>query len=199
MTEVFDFASCVDPAHRVKWNIESKINPVQYNQTKGVKDFVTLQHAAFKKSPYYKSITYQSFDWRTLIAMKKLAPEVLTSALIDDTTYFATNGTPSAWLGGVNIDKFGSKKDSIDLKIPRAAASIGAGVLSPYVGNGGGTTELVPFVTKAMVKESHRLGLFVKPWTVNNLTVLADHVSWGIDGTITDCKLFSHFHTKAGH
>lgn len=87
LKEVFDFVSCADPTHQMLWNIESKIDADFPNRTAGVQDFVQKQHAIFQSSPYYRSITvsclhvifnclfklcaqYQSFDWRTLIAMK---------------------------------------------------------------------------------------------------------------------------------
>ena len=57
MQEAFDFVECADPAHQVLWNIESKINPAEPNQTRSVEDFVTKQHEVFAASPYYSSIT----------------------------------------------------------------------------------------------------------------------------------------------
>jgi len=52
LEELFAFGACVDPERKLQWNIESKINPVQTNSTRGVDDFVTAQHKAFLKSPY---------------------------------------------------------------------------------------------------------------------------------------------------
>ena len=57
LQEVFEFAECADPSHQVLWNIESKINAKQINQTRGVEDFVQKQHAIFTASPYKLSIT----------------------------------------------------------------------------------------------------------------------------------------------
>lgn len=93
MQEVFDFVECADPEHKILWNIESKINPQYPNRTLGVEDFVTRQHALFSASFYASQITvrrnslihvvdlniavfqYQSFDWRTLTAMKVVASD----------------------------------------------------------------------------------------------------------------------------
>jgi hypothetical protein len=50
--ELFEFARCADPERTIRWNIESKINPVDANLTRGVDDFVTLQHQAFLRSGY---------------------------------------------------------------------------------------------------------------------------------------------------
>lgn len=65
LKEVFEFVSCADPSHRILWNIESKIDARFPNRTAGVQQFVQKQHSIFRDSPYYRSITYQSFDWRT--------------------------------------------------------------------------------------------------------------------------------------
>jgi hypothetical protein len=98
--EVFDFVACADPHHRMRFNIESKINAQSPNATAAVDEFVTRQLAVFQASPYRNQITvsshlpaakvishdilqYQSFDWRTLVAMKKVKRSQITSALID--------------------------------------------------------------------------------------------------------------------
>jgi glycerophosphoryl diester phosphodiesterase len=136
-------------------------------------------------------IQYQSFDWRTLIAMKELNPHMITSALVELDTALPSTGQPSPWLAGLNLNDFGGPEVTIDVRIARAAASLGADILSPAAGTGGnghGVIAWEPFTTKAMVDEAHRLGVLVKPWTVNNLDVLEDHYSWGVDGTITDCQ-----------
>ena len=52
LDELFEFAHCADPKRVLQWNIESKINPMYPSSTRGVNDFVTLQHQAFLKSGY---------------------------------------------------------------------------------------------------------------------------------------------------
>lgn len=57
--EVFAFARCIDPTKKILWNIESKINAIDPNATKGVNDFVELQLSEFERSGYpLQSITY---------------------------------------------------------------------------------------------------------------------------------------------
>ena len=62
LQEVFDFVGCADPAHQVLWNIESKIDARHPNRTRGVGDFVRLQHEIFAKSPYKDAITVRKFS-----------------------------------------------------------------------------------------------------------------------------------------
>ncbi|KAL0950754.1 hypothetical protein HGRIS_007522 [Hohenbuehelia grisea] len=170
LKETFDFVECADPQHRILWNIESKINAQFPNQTRGVDDFVRKQHALFAASPYRRSITYQSFDWRTLVSMKALDRSVVTAALIQQTTLVGPGNTTSPWLAGVRPESFPGP--TVGEKIAQAAHSIKADILSPSA-----TSSLspvadptlpgyIPFTTKEMIDEAHRLGLTVKPWTV---------------------------------
>ncbi|KAJ7630576.1 PLC-like phosphodiesterase, partial [Roridomyces roridus] len=180
LQEVFDFVECVDPEHTVQWNIESKIDPVLPNRTASVETFVKKQHAIFAASPYRESITFQSFDWRTLIAMKELDPSVITSALVDhETTLPAANGL-SPWLGGLDLNDFGS---TLGIQIANAAHFINASILSPSA------YEIAPTPALAaadMVRRSHQLGMLVKPWTVNRLDIADELLRFGVDGIITD-------------
>jgi hypothetical protein len=52
LREVFEFAQCADPQRQISWNIESKIDPVLPNKTRGVADFVSRQHKEFLDSSY---------------------------------------------------------------------------------------------------------------------------------------------------
>ncbi|KAF9535471.1 PLC-like phosphodiesterase, partial [Crepidotus variabilis] len=191
LDELFDFAHCVDPKRVIEWNIESKINPVDINSTRGVNDFVTAQHKAFLNSGYPLSqITYQSFDWRTLIAMKALDKRIPTSALIDDTTIYGPSNTTSQWQAGLVIDSFEGATSGE--KVANAAAYIKAQVLSTAaVSSQGNATDpadpgYVPFTTKAMIDQAHKNGVLVKPWTADRLNIVSQLLDWGADGIISD-------------
>jgi hypothetical protein len=62
LDELFKFAHCADPERTIQWNIESKINAAIPNSTRGVDDFVTLQHQAFLDSGYRLSHITVSMD-----------------------------------------------------------------------------------------------------------------------------------------
>jgi glycerophosphoryl diester phosphodiesterase len=190
LKEVFDFVECADPSHQILWNIESKIDPEYPNRTLGVADFVDSQHALFAASPYHQSITYQSFDWRTLVAMKALDPSIVISALINDETATMPDNSTSPWLAGIRLDQF--PELSTAAQVAWAARQIGADVLSPSAESSvspspdPAITGYVPFATKEMVDEAHGLGMTVKPWTVNRLNIVEQLLSWKVDGIITD-------------
>ncbi|KAI6045035.1 PLC-like phosphodiesterase [Pisolithus marmoratus] len=193
LKEVFDFVSCADPSHRILWNIESKIDARFRNRTAGVQDFVQKQYSVFRDSPYYRSITYQSFDWRTLIAMKasgllindiqELDPTITTSALIDEKTLFASD-----WLAGLQLDNFPGP--SLGEQMAQAAHAIKANILSPIATvliPSEDPSESVKFTTQSLIDEAHRLGMQVKPWTASRIFCFQLLlVRWGADGIITD-------------
>ncbi|THH05134.1 hypothetical protein EW145_g5014 [Phellinidium pouzarii] len=192
LQEVFDFVDCADPEHKVLWNIESKIDPRFENRTKGVREFVESQHEVFVKSRYKKSITYQSFDWRTLAEMREFDPSVVISALIDDeTAYHPTDPSlPSPWLAGLNLSAFPGP--SFGEKAAQAAHALGASILSPSAESfqtpspDPDVDGYLAFASKEMVREAARLGLRVVVWTVNRLNIVEQVTDWGIDGIITD-------------
>ncbi|EPT04407.1 hypothetical protein FOMPIDRAFT_1040162 [Fomitopsis schrenkii] len=190
MQEVFDFVECADPEHKILWNIESKINPQYPNRTLGVEDFVKRQHALFSASHYASQITYQSFDWRTLIAMKALDSSIPTSALIDDDTAWMPDNSTTPWLAGLRLDSYPGP--TVGHRVAQAARSLGADILSPSAKSFFGTVAdpsmdgYETFTTKQMVDEAHRLGLRVVLWTVNRMNIAEQMLDWKVDGIITD-------------
>ncbi|KAF8213459.1 PLC-like phosphodiesterase [Mycena galopus ATCC 62051] len=179
LQEVFDFVECADPDHLINWNIESKIDAEFPDRTVAVDVFVKNQHAIFAASPYKDVITYQSFDWRSLIAMKKLDPTIITSALVDYETAVTPDNTVSPWLGGLNLQNISGS--SLSVKLANAAHSINASILSPDAYDSPNS-----LTTRELVAQAHYLGMLVKPWTVNSLDMADDLLSWGVDGIITD-------------
>ncbi|KAJ7814158.1 PLC-like phosphodiesterase [Mycena olivaceomarginata] len=171
LQEVFDFVECADADHLIRWNIESKIDAAFPDRTVSVDVFVKNQHAIFDASPYKDSITYQSFDWRSLIAMKKLDPTIITSALVEHDTAVMPDNTVSPNFSG----------SSLGVKLANAAHSINASILSPHA-----TYSPKSLATKEMVDQAHYLGMLVKPWTVNSLDMADELLRWGVDGIITD-------------
>ncbi|KAK0465253.1 PLC-like phosphodiesterase [Desarmillaria tabescens] len=190
LEELFDFVDCVDTEHRMLFNIESKIDADYPNRTRSVDDFVEYQYAAFAKSPYLYSITYQSFDWRTLIGMKSKNSAITTAALISSGTAVGADNNASAWLAGLNLDSFRGATQGE--RVARAADAIDADILSPSDVSDNSPVEdpnkdgFIYFTTEEMISTSHSLGREVKPWTVNRLNIAQQLLMWGADGLITD-------------
>lgn len=187
LEQVFEFVQCADPERRIQWNIESKINAQFPDRTRSVSDFVKYLHQAFVVSQYRHSITFQSFDWRSLVAMKALDPFIVTSALIAPETATMPDNSTSPWLAGLRLDSFPGQ--TIGEQIAEASHAIRADIVSPedvvQVARCP-TPQYMPFTSRSLVRRAHELGLLVKPWTVNRLDRVEELLDWGVDGIISD-------------
>ena len=117
--------------------------------------------------------TLQSFDWRGLVAAKRLAPEIATACLSIESSGMDTvrrgGPGPSPWLAGLDLAAHGGS-------VPRLAKAAGCAVWSPFWRN----------VSADSVREAHAAGLKVVPWTVNAAEDMGRLVDLGVDGLITD-------------
>lgn len=79
LQEVFDLVKA--KGSRVEFNIETKISPARPEQTPTPERFAALLLEAVRKNGLTSRVILQSFDFRTLHAMKKLEPKIRLSAL----------------------------------------------------------------------------------------------------------------------
>ena len=77
LDQVFDLAG----GNQVQFNIETKSFPDHPELTPSPDEFVKLVLAVIGKHHLEDRVMLQSFDFRTLIAMKKIAPEIRRVAL----------------------------------------------------------------------------------------------------------------------
>jgi glycerophosphoryl diester phosphodiesterase len=157
----------------VRFNIETKIDPSLPGETVKPEIFVAALIAVVRDAGMSGRVTIQSFDWRTLLAARTLAPDIGTVALTDqqpdeDTMEIGKPGA-SPWLGGIDVDDHGGS-------VPRAVVAVGAKTWSPHAGD----------LTPGNVAEAHALGLRVVPWTVNEPADMERAIAVGVDGLITD-------------
>ena len=162
-------------------NIETKSYPdpasAGYKNNADPKKFVEVFNNIVKKYDMEDRVVLQSFDWQTLIEMKKLNPNISTSALWqkqpswgrDSESLRRYEKKKSPWLGGLDIKDYQGNP-------VKAAHAIGADIISPYY------TE----ISKQDVDEAHSLGMKVVPWTVNNEKDMNMLLDMGVDGIISD-------------
>jgi glycerophosphoryl diester phosphodiesterase len=79
LDEVFRLAS----QGSFDYNIETKSFPDHPEYTPPPDEFARLVLAKIREHKLEKRVILQSFDWRTLVAMRKLAPEIRLSALTE--------------------------------------------------------------------------------------------------------------------
>lgn len=162
-------------------NIETKSYPdpasAGYKNNADPKKFVEVFNNIVKKYNMEDRVVLQSFDWQTLIEMKKLNPNISTSALWQEQPSWGRDSESlrryekkkSPWLGGLDIKDYQGNP-------VKAAHAIGADIISPYY------TE----ISNQDVDEAHSLGMKVVPWTVNNEKDMNMLLDMGVDGIISD-------------
>ena len=169
LAEVVEIARA--PGKQVRLNLETKITPDHPEDTVDAETFARLAVDAVRTAGLAQRVTIQSFDWRTLVAVKKLAPEIQTVCLTIETdgndTVQRKAGRPSPWHAGLDIATHGGS-------VPRLVAAAGCGTWSPFWRN----------ATPDSVMEAHRLGLKVLPWTVNAPGDMARLIDMKVDGLI---------------
>ena len=160
-----------------RFNIETKIAPAKPDETPDPERFAHLVVEAVRQAGVASRTTIQSFDWRTLLAVHRIAPDIETVCLTIETEEMNTvraraslpSPQPSPWLAGVDVGRQGSSAPSL-------VSAAQCATWSPYWRD----------VTAANVAEAHALGLKVVPWTVNDASGMAAMIAMKVDGLITD-------------
>jgi glycerophosphoryl diester phosphodiesterase len=172
LSELFDLAKA--SGKPVRFNIETKITPTSGANTPDPATFARLVLAVVREANVADRVTLQSFDWRTLVEMKRLASEIETSCLTiqtanDNTVQQAPDGGPSPWHAGFALRDYGGS-------LPALVKAAGCGTWSMFWRN----------LTPRDLGEAHALGLKVLPWTVNERDQMRSLIGMGVDGIITD-------------
>jgi glycerophosphoryl diester phosphodiesterase len=170
LKEVLDLVRKSGDRH-VRLNIETKIDPNHPEESPDPQRFVALLLDLLAAEKFSDRVMVQSFDWRTLLLVQKLAPAIPTVYLSlqkgKAPTVFSDKA--SDWTAGFNPVDYGGS-------LPRAIKAAGGAIWSPYFGD----------VNPALIAESHSLGLQVVVWTVNKAEDIAGMIDIGVDGVISD-------------
>ncbi len=152
---------------KVRFNIETKIDPTQPNDTASPEVMTHALVKVVRDAGMASRVTIQSFDWRTLQLGQTIAPEIPTAYLSFQNAGNDTI-TSGVWTAGYKIADYPD--------IPTMVKAAGGAIWSP---NGGAVTE-------DLVKKAHAVGLQVLPWTINNPPEMDKLIGWGVDGIISD-------------
>ena len=156
---------------QVRFDIETKLDPSRPEETPVPEAFARVLVAEIRRAGMARRSTIQSFDWRTLQAVQKIAPEIPTAYLSMQRRFDnigAGSAAGSRWTAGFQYRDYGS--------VPKMIKAAGGGIWSVYYND----------LTPALLAEAKSLALQVLVWTVNDPAAMERLVELGVDGLITD-------------
>jgi glycerophosphoryl diester phosphodiesterase len=156
---------------RVRFNIETKIDPNHPDESLDPQDFVAKLIGLIQTEGFSDRVMIQSFDWRTLLLVQQHASKIPTAYLTLQRGSGQTVALDKAtnWTAGSSPADHGGS-------LPRTIKASGGAIWSPYFGD----------VTEALISEAHGLGLRVVVWTVNKPEDMTRMIALGVDGIISD-------------
>ena len=153
--------------------IEIKTNPEKPNLTPPPETVVEAVVQFLRQQDFAGRVRILSFDWRTLVHVQKIAPDLPTVylSLVGRSLNNIKPGQPGAspWMAGIDIDDFSGS-------IPRAVKAAGGRYWAPYYKH----------ITYNLLREAHQLGLQVFAWTPDNRDAMVRLIEMGVDGIITN-------------
>jgi glycerophosphoryl diester phosphodiesterase len=160
-------------SEKTKILIEIKTSPKKPDLTPTPEAVADAVVAAVRKENASARTWILSFDWRNLVYVQKIAPEIPTVYLSSATGRFDTmqkgRPGPSPWTAGFDIDDFNGS-------IPRAIKAAGGCYWAPRHSQ----------ITGNLVEEAHGLGLTVFVWTPDLEFEMIQMIKMGVDGIVTN-------------
>ncbi|MGR4867236.1 glycerophosphodiester phosphodiesterase [Variovorax sp. LARHSF232] len=170
LAQLFTKVTSQPAAGKLRFNIETKLDPTQPELSASPEDMVGALLAEVAASGMNGRVTIQSFDWRTLALVGRLMPAMPRAYLTSPRTL-----KDSRWTAGFEASQYSSTPQLV-----RAASAV-AGTNAPVI-----WSPSFADLTQEQVKEAHSLGFAVMPWTVNRREDMAKLIDWKVDGLITD-------------
>jgi glycerophosphoryl diester phosphodiesterase len=157
---------------RVRFNVEIKTDPRFPDETLAPEPFAQSLIAEIRKAGMGGRTTIESFDWRSLQAAQRIAPDIPTVYLSAQQNWLdniqAAGPEVSPWTAGFQFKAYGS--------VPAMVKAAGGAVWSPYYDD----------LDAAKMRIARSLGIKVVVWTVNDPEAARRMLELGVDGIISD-------------
>lgn len=153
--------------------VEIKTSPEKPDMTPPPEAVADALVRLLREQNFARRTRVLSFDWRALVHVQKIAPEILTVyvSLEGQSLNNIKAGQPGAspWMAGLDIDNFNGS-------IPQAIKAAGGRYWAPYYKH----------VTYDLLNEAHKLGLQVFAWAPDERDIMVLLIEKGVDGIITN-------------
>ncbi len=153
--------------------IEIKTSPEKPDMTPPPEAVADALVQLLREQNFARRVRVLSFDWRALVHVQKIAPEIPTVyvSLEGGSLNNIKAGQPGAspWLAGLDIDDFNGS-------IPKAVKAAGGRYWAPYYKH----------ITYSLLNEAHELGLQVFAWAPDERGAMVRLIEMGVDGIITN-------------
>ena len=159
-------------AHHIRYQIEIKTDPSAPEHTPEPAHIVPAIIAVLRAAGVSAKAEIHSFDWRNLLLLKTLAPEVVRGFISEQrTTFNNINPQPgtASWTADHHIADY-------DHSVPKMIHALGGQIWCPHY------TEL----NAAQVAEAQALHIKVHPWTVDSELAMLAMIKMHVDGIITN-------------
>jgi glycerophosphoryl diester phosphodiesterase len=172
LAEVFELVRRSGAEH-VRFNIETKLTPTSGSDVPDPEHFAKAVVAAVRDAGLTERVSIQSFDWRTLVVLRRVEPGIirvcLTSERLDQDTIKWGKPGASPWTAGLDVDEFSGS-------VPRLVAAADCSIWSPAFED----------LASERVAEANSLGIRVIPWVANEPDQMDRLLGMGVAGIITD-------------
>ena len=152
-------------------NLEIKSTPIEENLTPNPDEMVRLIMNDVNKFDLNDKIIFSSFDWRILNEIKVTYPKISRAYLTSEGKGKIYDKSP--WLNFMPL------YNSDINELPRLIKTLGGRAWHPKHID----------INKDVVRMSHKVGLPVNVWTVNEEFEMLRMIDYGVDGIITDYPL----------
>ena len=181
LAQVFEHQIQHFPDSQVRFTIECKVSPLRSRDTFSPDVFARRVVDLVRDYRVFDRVTIQSFDWRVLLAVKKIDSQIQTAALVRQKrgkpgTLLSQAGIASPFLAGLD---FGRYRGNLAELLKNAEF---IDIYSPNF------ETLLPqskdFIQST--QEIQQAGFPVIPWTVNDAATMNQLIDLGVNGLITD-------------
>jgi glycerophosphoryl diester phosphodiesterase len=145
-----------------RFTIEVKTDPAHPDRTASPQVLTDAMLAVVDAAGAAERVVVESFDWRVQRHVRRTRGDIRLAWL----SRAETVRDARLWWDGV----------AAGASVPAQVAAEGGPIWAPEYSN----------LAAAEVREAHRLGLEVWPWTVNEAADMRRLVGWGVDGLISD-------------